>query len=64
MSNSGSSQVYVYLTEERTYGLIVGPIGAYYTLIKWVKRGIEYEALVENDDYILLEDWFIGYGDE
>lgn len=64
MSSFGNEPQYVYLLEERTYGLIVGPIGAYYTMVRWVKGGIEYETLIENEDYINLEDWFLGYGDE
>lgn len=64
MSNFGNEPVYVYLPEERTFGIIVGPIGAYYTRIKYTYQGIEYDALVENDDYIMLGEWDTDNGDE
>ena len=46
----------VWLTEERCYGFIVGPQDAYYTLIRYTNMGVEYEVLVENDEFEILED--------
>lgn len=46
----------VWLPEERTFGEMIGGMGAYYTMIRYVKGGIEYEVLMENDEFTLLED--------
>ena len=46
----------VWLTEERCFGEIVGSMDAYFTLIRYTKRGIEYEVPVENDEFEILED--------
>lgn len=53
----------VYLIEERTWGVITGPVGAYYTLISFTKDGVDYEAMIENDDYMPLEEFFLNYGE-
>lgn len=59
MSNreAGSSRT-VWVVEEHVFGEIVNGLGAYYTTIKYVKGGIEYEVLMENDEFTLLEDFF------
>lgn len=49
----------VWLFEERTYGYVVGGIGAYYTTIWYLLGGIEYEVLMENDDFELVEDLIV-----
>lgn len=49
-------QLTVYLTYERCFGSVVGPLGAYYSLVRYTKGGIEYEVLIENDEIQLLED--------
>lgn len=46
----------VWLTEERCFGVIVGSLGAYYTNVRYTRGGMEYEVLVENDEFILVED--------
>lgn len=58
MSNREAGPRTVWLTEERTFGTMVSGMGAYYTLVNFIKRGIEYEILMENDEFILLEDFF------
>lgn len=49
----------VWLPYERTYGYVIGSIGAYYTKIWYLLGGIEYEVLMENDDFELVEDLII-----
>lgn len=46
----------VWLKEERVFGHIVGPIGAYYTMIAFKHLGILKEILVENDDFEMIEE--------
>ena len=53
----------VWIPEERTYGFIEGPLGAYYTKIRYIKGGIEFEVLMENDEFELMEDGLIEYDD-
>lgn len=53
----------VWLPYEHVYGTIVGGLGAYYTMIAYTKAGIEYEVLMENDEFELMEDTLIEYDD-
>ena len=46
----------VWLTEERCFGVIVGPLDAFFTLINWVKGGLEHEEFVENNEFQILDD--------
>lgn len=52
-----NDEVLVWLTEERVFGVVSGSIGAHYTQIKYTKGGIEYDVLVENDEYKTMEDF-------
>lgn len=45
----------VWLTDELVYGYIVGPMGAYYTTVRYTKQGMEYEVLLESDEFVLIE---------
>lgn len=53
----------VWLTDERVFGRIEGALGAFFTTIAYNKGGIEYEALMENDEFELMED-LIEYDSE
>ena len=56
MSNlEGNSRV-VWIPEEDVMGLIIGPLGTYFTTIRYVKGGMEYEVLMESNEFTLLED--------
>ena len=46
----------VWMTEERVFGEIAGPVGAFFTPIRYTYRGIDYEIEVENDDFIILNN--------
>jgi hypothetical protein len=41
----------VYLQDERVYGIIVS-YGAYASKVRYMKNGIYYEVIVENEDII------------
>lgn len=58
MSNREAGSRVVWLVDERVFGEIVGGLRAFYTNIRYVKGGMEYEVLMENDEFILLEDFF------
>lgn len=51
----------VRLIDEGVYGRIIGPLGAYYTIIRYTLGGIDYEVFVENDDFEILEGDEIDY---
>lgn len=51
----------VFIPEFKIYGLIVGPMGAFYTTVRYVLGGIEFEVLMENDEFELMEDTLIEY---
>lgn len=52
MSNREGSLVW--LTEERCFGFVAGPLDAYYTLIRWVRGGLEHEEFVENNEFQII----------
>lgn len=47
----------VWIPEEQAWGHIVGPMGAYYSHVIYEKDGIEREILMENDEFILVEEF-------
>ena len=65
MSNreAGSNPTVVWIDDEQVYGFIVGGLGAFFTTIRYAKGGMEYEVLMENDEFTLLED-LIEYDSE
>lgn len=46
----------VWLTEERVHGWLLGSMGAFFSMVHYIKDGIEYDVWVENDEFILMED--------
>lgn len=59
MSNrEGSDNRVVWLPAEQVFGQIIGALGAYFTTIRYIKGAIEYEVLMESDEFTLLEDFF------
>lgn len=55
-NREGGDNRVVYLVYERVFGEMVGSLDAFYTTIRYTKGGIEFEVLMENDEFILLED--------
>lgn len=45
----------VYLHEEKVYGTIE-KMGAFDSIVKYKKDGIEYEELVENDEFAIIDE--------
>lgn len=45
----------VWLTEERVYGILMAR-GTWFSMVRYSRGGIDYEVLVENDEYIFRED--------
>lgn len=45
----------VWLTEERVYAVLLAR-GAYFSIVQYNRGGIDYEVLMENEEYIFRED--------
>ena len=56
MSNREAGSRAVWLDEEEVVGEIVGGLGAWFTTIRYTKGGMEFEVLMENDEFTLMED--------
>ncbi len=54
----------VWLIDEQVEGHIVGSMGAFFTMIAYHRGGMDYEVLVENDDFELIEGDVIDDDDE
>jgi len=63
MSNRSIHHYFVYIEEEGCYG-ITENMGAYASLVKYNKDGIEYKVMILNEDLIFLEDISIGIEEE
>lgn len=50
----------VWLTEERTFAVLVN-LGAYVSTVRYTHGGIDYEVIIDNDDF---EYWKDDSGDE
>ena len=48
----------VYLINEKVYGELVEGLGTYFSMVKFTDKGIDYEILMENEDFILLADLY------
>lgn len=44
----------VWLTEERTFGELI-TLGAYYSLVRYTRGGIDYDVLISNDEFYMGE---------
>lgn len=53
----------VYIPDEECYG-ITQSLGAFASLVKYKKSGIEYEVFILNEELIFLEDISIGIQEE
>jgi hypothetical protein len=48
----------VWVNDEEVFGHIVGPMGTYFSTIAYIKGGIQFEVLMENDEFTLMEELF------
>ena len=46
----------VWLTNERCFGTLVGPMGAYYSTVHFFRWGHEHEELMENNEFEFVEE--------
>lgn len=46
----------VWLLEERVFGILVR-LGTYFSLVRYNKNGMEYEVLIENDEFEIREQF-------
>ena len=53
----------VYIQDEECYG-VTESMGAFASLVKYNKNGIEYTVMMLNEDLIFLEDISIGLQEE
>ena len=45
----------VYIHDEKVYGT-VEKLGAFASIVKYTKEGIEYEELLENSDFAIVDE--------
>ena len=55
--------IVVFLHEERTYGEI-GQLGAFASLVHYQKDGIDYEVMMENSDFTIIDNFVIHHVEE
>lgn len=53
----------VYIEDEKCYG-VTESMGAFASLVKYNKNGIEYKVMMLNEDLIFIEDINIGIEEE
>lgn len=53
----------VWLTEERTYAILVR-LGAWYSTVKYTRGGVDYEVVVSNDEFEYWEDHAIDHTED
>jgi hypothetical protein len=53
----------VYISDEDCYG-VTESMGAFASLVKYNKQGIEYKVMMLNEDLIFIEDINIGIEEE
>ncbi len=53
----------VWIMDENVWGSIIGGMGAFYSTVQYTKGGMDFEVLLENDEFRLMED-LIEYDDD
>lgn len=53
----------VWLTEERTFAKLIRH-GAHYSVVEYVRNGMEYEEVIENDEFKFVELWSEEHDDD
>jgi len=56
-------EVIVWLPVEQTYGYLV-ELGAFFSTVKYTKDGVDFEILMENNEFEFLEDTLVEYDDD
>lgn len=63
MSNRSQHNFLVYIPDEECYG-VTQSMGAFASLVKYNKDGLDYEVLILNEELIFLDDIAIGIEEE
>jgi hypothetical protein len=63
MSKRSIHHFIVYIQEEECYG-VTESMGAFASLVKYNKNGIEYKVMMLNEDLIFIENINIGLEEE
>ena len=63
MTNKSIKHFYVYVLDERVYG-IVSSLGAHASRVKYEKDGIHYDVLILNEDLLFVDEFSIGIEEE
>lgn len=50
----------VYIFDEHCFGVVMSP-GAHASLVKFIKDGVEYQLILSNEDFTIMEEIGIGY---
>jgi hypothetical protein len=53
----------VFLHEDQVYG-DVESLGTYASIVKYTKDGIDYEELIENSDFTIMDEFVISHVEE
>lgn len=61
--NHEDSILYVYLPYEDIHGVVVKH-GLYYSVVEYFDNGVGYHIEVDNEDFIIVDEFGIGYTDE
>lgn len=46
----------VWIKGEEVFGQLVGPMGAYFSMVAYDKGGIGFEVLLENEDFMTMDE--------
>lgn len=57
------SEDLIWLFEERCFGYVV-ELGSYYSKVAYSRDGIDYEVLMENNEFEFMEDRYFDHDDE
>jgi hypothetical protein len=54
---------YVYIPDEDIYGTLIAQ-NSYYSIVEYFDNGVGYRIEVDNEDYIVVDEFGISYIDE
>jgi hypothetical protein len=55
--------VSVYIPDEDIYGTLIAQ-NSYYSVVEYYDNGIRYHIQIDNDDFIVVDEFGVGYVDE
>jgi hypothetical protein len=54
---------YVYIPDEDIYGTLIAQ-NSYYSIVEYFDNGVGYHIEVDNDDFIIVDEFGISYVDD